>query len=336
MWAEWGRVALVTALMTVPLTAQAGKPKAKPAAAAAAPAEPSALTQLKAVVDHTATLVDQFIRDVKGAADDSDRLVEIGRHFQSQMQATEVEMEKLQKVLDVAQREAGESYGRDKLGPRVDAMQAALELVQQAADGDGEGEGEKAGPGDRSPLTEHFRSEIARNAADAETLQQAARAAGRDPVKREDVRQRLAKLGTQRNAAYQAVRQEPAAGNPRRLFKDGAKAVEPKLQRVAWLLRLGLLPQCPAFEEEKLTVAEMAADARRLVDELGQVNDAAGLEALKTRFAHAVAGLDTMGWQKLASDERQELAALVTESVSVATDQFMTRAEALQQKFAAP
>ena len=327
------RTALVTAVLVAPLSAYAGKPKGKNVASPEA-AEPTALTRLKAAVDKTCGVVDQFIRDVKAAGDDTQRLTDIGRRFQTQMQATEVEMEALQKMMDVAQRAAGEDYGRDKLGPRIEAMQAALELVAQAVEG--EGEDDKPSPSDHAPAAERFRAEIAKAVTDAESLQQLARGAGHDTVKREEVRQRMAAIGSQRNAAYQAVRQETAIGNPRRLFKESAKLLEPKLQRVERLLRLALLPQCPAFEEEKLTVAEMAADARRLVDELAQVNDAAGLEALKGRFAHAVAGLDTLGWQKLAADERQELAALVTESVSVATDQFMERADALQQKFAAP
>ncbi len=333
MLAHLVRKVLVIAVLIAPAMAQAGKPKAKPAVEAPA-AEPSALKKLKTLVDRTGTLVDQFVRDVKTAGDDSERLVELGRRFQSQMQSTEVEMEALQKTLDVAQREAGEEYGRDKLGPRIEAMQAALELVQQAAEG--ETDEDKQAPGEHAPGADKFRAEIAKAVTEAEALQQLARAAGRDPVKREAVRQRLAKLGGQRNAAYQTARHDAAIQKPLRLFREAAKALEPKLQRVDRLLRLALLPPCAAFEEQKLTVAEMAADARRLVDELAQVNDAASLEALKTRFAHAVAGLDTLGWQKLASDERQELAAIVTESVSVTTDQFMERAEALQQKYAAP
>jgi len=329
MRAKWTRAALATALLTSPLPALAGKPKAKAASAAA---EPSALVQLKAVVDRTAVLVDQFVREVKAAGDDEARLVEIGRRFQSQMQGTEVQMEKLQKAMDVAQRAAGEDYGRDKLGPRMDAMQAALELVAQAADSGADDD--KPATTDHTPAAEKFRADIAKAMAEAETLQQAARSAGHDAAKREDVRQRLAKLGSQRNAAYQAVRLDAAATNPRRLFKEAERTLEPKLQRVDRLLRLGVLPPCPAFEEEKLAVAEMAADARRLVDELAQVSDAASLEALKGRFGHAIAGLDKLAWPKLDADERQELAALVTESVSVATDQFMERAEALQQKLA--
>ncbi len=321
------RLVIAFAILAVPSAALAGKPKSKPAAPAP---DAAALTKLKAVVDKTAAVVDQFIRDVKTAGDDAERLTEIGHRFQRQMQATEVEMESLQKAMDVAQRAAGENYGREKLGARLEAMQAALELVQQAA----EGEDEPRAGTDQGPAGERFRTEIAKLATDAEALQQLARAAGRDLAKREEVRQRAAKLGGLRNAAYQAVRQETAIQNPHRLFKEAQKSLEPKLQRVDRLLRLALLPPCAAFEEEKLTVAEMAADARRLVDELAQVTDAAGLEALKGRFAHAVAGLDTRGWQKLAPDERQELAARVTESVSAATDQFMERAEALQQKFA--
>lgn len=334
MLAKRLRLVLVAAILALPMVALAGKPKGKPAAV-----EPSALTQLKAVVDRTAIVVDQFIRDVKTAGDDGERLTALGRRFQSQMQATEVEMESLQKAMDVAQRAAGEDYGRDKLGSRMEAMQAALELVQQATEGDGEEEAlsaKDASASDGGPGAERFRAEIAKSAVEAESLQQLARAAGRDAPKREEVRQRLAKLGGQRNAAYQAVRQEASIQNPRRLFREAEKALEPKLQRVDRLMRLALLPPCQNFEQEKLTVAEMAADARRLVDELAQVTDAAALEALKGRFARAVAGLDTLGWQKLAPDERQELAAIVTESVSQATDQFMERAEVLQQKFAPP
>jgi hypothetical protein len=324
-----GRGALILVVLTTPLAAHAAKPKAK---AAAEPANPSALTQLKVVVDRTVTLVDQFIRDVKAAGDDGQRLTELGKRFQSQMQATEVEMEALQKTMDVAQRAAGENYGRDKLGPRMEAMQAALELVQQAAEG--EDDDDKAASGLQTPGAEKFRAEIARIAAEAESLQQLARSAGRDVGKREDVRQRVAKLGGARNAAWQNLRQDTTITNPRKLFKDGERAIEGKLQRVDRLLRLGLQPTCEAFEAEKLTVAEMAADARHLVDELAQVSDTADLEAIKTRFARVVSGLDGLAWQKLASDERQELASLVTESVSVATEQFMERAEALQHKLA--
>ncbi len=323
------RWAVVLAVLTTPIAAFAGKPKAKPSAE---PAEASPLTQLKRVVDHTVTVVDQFIRDVKAAGDDTDRLTEIGKRFQSQMQATEVEMESLQKNLDVAQRAASEEYGREKLGPRIEAMQAALELVAQAAENSGDED--KAATGEQTPGAEKFRTEIARIATEADALQQLARSAGRDVTKREDVRQRLAKLGIARNAAWQAVRQDTAIPSPRRLFKDAARAVEARLQRVDRLLRLGLVPPCEAFEAEKLSVSEMAADARRLLDELAQVSDAPALEALKGRFARVVSGLDGLAWQKLAPDERQELAALVTESVSVATDQFMERADALQQKLA--
>jgi hypothetical protein len=319
--------ALLIALgLSLPTLAHAGKPKAKPVAAN----EPSALTQLKALVDKTAGAVDQFVRDIKAAGDDGERLTEVGRRFQVQMQATEVQMEALQKTLDPAQRAAGEGYGRDTLGPRMEAMQAALELVQQAAEA---GDDSTLLP-EHSPTAEKFRTEIARIATDAEALQQQARTAGKDAVKREAVRQQSAKLGSQRNVAYQTLRQEAAAQSPAKLFKEAEKALEPKLQRVDGLLRLALPPPCPVFEEAKLTVAEMAADARRLQDELAQVNDLPGLEALKGRYAHAIAGLDGLGWQKLTVDERQELAALVAESVSVATSQFMERAEALQLKFA--
>lgn len=329
MWADLLRVTLVTAVLATPFAALAGKPKGKPKAVAAEAASP--LAQLKVLVDKTAGLVDQFIRDTKGAGDDAERLTTVGRRFQAEMQATEVEMEALQKSLDATQRAAGEAYGRDKLGPRIDAMQAALELVQQAAEAADE---DKALLPEQAPVAERFRAEIAKIAADADALQPRTRAAGRDLAKREQVRQELAKLGGQRNAAYATVRQEIAGQNPARLFKDAAKSLEPKLQRVDRLLRLALQPTCAAFEEQKLVVAEMAADAGRLVDELGQVNDKAALEAVKGRFAHAIAGLDTLGWLKLTPDERQELAALVTESVSLATDRFMERAEALQQKFA--
>ena len=129
----WMRAALALVVLALPTTAHAGKPKGKPTVSVAS--EASSLTRLKAVVDHTVTVVDQFIHDVKAAGDDSERLTAIGRRFQSQMQATEVEMEALQKAMDPAQRAAGEDYGRDKLGPRIEAMQAALELVQQAAEG---------------------------------------------------------------------------------------------------------------------------------------------------------------------------------------------------------
>ena len=302
---------LIALTLAIPALAHAGKPKGKPAAAS----EPSALTKLKALVDKTAGVVDQFVRDIKAAGDDGERLTEVGRRFQVQMQATEGDMEALQKTLDPAQRAAGEAYGRDTLGPRMEAMQAALELVQQAAEA---GDDTTALP-EHGPTAEKFRAEIARIATEAEALQQQARAAGQDATKREAVRQQSAKLGSQRNAAYQLARQDAAPQSPARLFKEAVKVLEPKLLRVDSLLRLQLVPPCPVFEEAKLAVAEMAADARRLLDELAQVNDLAALEALKGRYAHAVAGLEGLGWQKLTVDERQELAALVAESVSAAT-----------------
>lgn len=307
------------------------KPKIKSAdeSAAGGQAGAAALTELKRVVDHTAADVDAFVRDVRLAGDDPARLTEIGRRFQGQMQGTEVAMEKLQKAMDAQQRAVGEAYGRDKLASRMTAMEAAMELVARAVEDAESGATPETGPG-----AESFRTAIAKLVTEAEALQDTARRAGTDPAKREAVRQKVALLGARRNAAYAAANVPEAVTNPQRLFRDAQRQLEPKLQRVDRLLRLGLLPACAEFDEAEATVLEMAADARRLVEELPKVSDVAGLEAIEAKFGQAIAELDQLPWQKLAADERLELAALVGETVTPATEQFMERADALRQKWA--
>ncbi len=124
------------------------KEEAKPADGAAAAAAPAAgadaaaapapaggsenLTKAKAMVDRMADALNKMVADVEAAGNDTAKIKEIGENFKKNGEAMKTEGEALQKVLTDDEKKALEGYGREKIGPLMGKLMAAMMKAQAA------------------------------------------------------------------------------------------------------------------------------------------------------------------------------------------------------------
>ena len=103
------------------------------AAAAAAPAGGSEnLTKAKAMVDKMADSLNKMVSDVEAAGNDTAKIKEIGENFKKNGESMKSEGEALQKVLTDDEKKTLETYGREKIGPLMGKLMAAMMKAQAA------------------------------------------------------------------------------------------------------------------------------------------------------------------------------------------------------------
>ena len=116
------------------------KPAEGPDASAAAPAAPAApaagsdnLNKAKAMVDKMADALNKMVADVEAAGTDTAKIKEIGEAFKKNGEAMKSEGEALQKVLTDDEKKTLEGYGREKIGPLMGKLMAAMMKAQAAS-----------------------------------------------------------------------------------------------------------------------------------------------------------------------------------------------------------
>lgn len=324
-WFEMGKSRILLLFLLLPTIALAAKPKAKVA-------DSPALTRLKSLVDETALQVDDLAKQTAATHDD-EQLQRLGVRFQLFMRRTEAAMEALEAVMGPPDRATAEAYGRVKLETRMAKMADALRQIQEAS-GVPPGEDDPPPPVDHGPAAEQFRQQLQQLDKQADVVVRDSLAAGKDPARREHVREALTKLAAAQNALFQNVRQNQQIAKPRLLLAEAHKLLEPKILRVDRVLRLGALPPCPLLEAAKLALDHAGTELGKMLAELALVQTQAGLEQLHQRFLEVSKNaVNTETWQKLSTDELAEIQTLAQETVTPLTEQFEERAAALVKRF---
>ena len=102
-------------------------------AAAAAPAGGTEnLTKARAMVDKMAESLNKMVADVEAAGNDTAKIKEIGENFKKNGESMKSEGEALQKVLTDDEKKTLETYGREKIGPLMGKLMAAMMKAQAA------------------------------------------------------------------------------------------------------------------------------------------------------------------------------------------------------------
>ena len=93
-------------------------------------ADPANLTKAKAMVDKMADLLNQMVADVEAAGNDTAKIKDIGEAFKKNGESMKIEGEALQRVLTNGQKKALDTYGREKIGPLMGKLMAAMMKAQ--------------------------------------------------------------------------------------------------------------------------------------------------------------------------------------------------------------
>ncbi len=84
------------------------------------------------MVDRMADSLNKMVADVEAAGTDTAKIKEIGENFKKNGEAMKAEGEALQKVLTDDEKKVLEAYGREKIGPLMGKLMAAMTKAQAA------------------------------------------------------------------------------------------------------------------------------------------------------------------------------------------------------------
>ena len=91
------------------------------------------------MVDKMADALNQMVSDVEAAGNNTAKIKEIGENFKKNGEEMKAEGEALQKVLTDDEKKQLETYGREKIGPLMGKLMAAMMKAQAAQQAPGGG-----------------------------------------------------------------------------------------------------------------------------------------------------------------------------------------------------